>query len=88
MDIRPVDVNELVAVVMGCAIPLVAVTGIMVRVALKPLVEALAKLRASDLQRLEDRVAFLERRLELAPPNVARPSLDAGTSDQAPRLRD
>jgi hypothetical protein len=88
LDIRPVDVNELVAVVMGCAIPLVAVTGVMVRVALKPLVEALAKLRATDLQRLEDRVAFLERRLELAPPNVVRPALEPTASDPVPRLRD
>ena len=88
MDIRPVDVNELVAVVMGCAIPLVAVTGVMVRVALKPLVEALAKLRAADAQRLEDRVALLERRLELAPPNVVRPSLEAGATEPVPRLSD
>jgi hypothetical protein len=89
--IQPIDVTQLAGVIMGCAIPLIAVTGIMVRVALKPIVEALARARGGDLQRLEDRVALLERRLELASPRAAlevdQAELPAASLDPSVRLR-
>jgi hypothetical protein len=91
MDIRPIDVNELVGVVMGCAIPLVAVTGIMVRIALKPLLEAMARARGVELVHLEQRVAMLERRLELGPPGPVvntQNALEPVAVDPALRLRD
>ena len=45
VEFLPVDMTQLVAVVLGCMIPLIFVLGITMRFAAKPLVEALGKLR-------------------------------------------
>ena len=45
VEFLPVDVTQLVAVALGCMIPLIFVVGITMRFAAKPLVEALGKLR-------------------------------------------
>jgi len=66
VEFLPVDMTQLVAVVLGCMIPLIFVLGITMRFAAKPLVEALGKLRengapAKELEVLSRRVLELEQ---------------------------
>ena len=66
VEFLPVDVTQLVAVALGCLIPLIFVLGITMRFAAKPLVEALSKLRengapARDVEMLSRRVLELEQ---------------------------
>jgi hypothetical protein len=66
VEFLPVDVVQLVAVALGCMIPLIFVVGITMRFAAKPLVEALGKLRengapARELEVLSRRVLELEQ---------------------------
>ena len=66
VEFLPVDVTQLVAVALGCMIPLIFVLGITMRFAAKPLVEALGKLRengapAKELEVLSRRVLELEQ---------------------------
>ena len=63
MEVVPVDLVGLLAVFMGISIVLVPVIGITARFALKPTVEALARLFES--RGVEDSVAILERRMAL-----------------------
>ncbi|NJD20307.1 MAG: hypothetical protein FIA95_13630 [Gemmatimonadetes bacterium] len=63
MDVLPVDLTALLAVFMGISIVLVPVIGITARFALKPTVEALARL--FERRGIEDTVALLERRMAL-----------------------
>lgn len=63
MEVMPVDLVGLLAVFMGISIVLVPVIGITARFALKPTVEALARLFES--RGVEDNVAILERRMAL-----------------------
>jgi len=66
VEFLPVDMTQLVAVVLGCMIPLIFVVGLTMRFAAKPLVEALGKLRengapARELEVLSRRVLELEQ---------------------------
>lgn len=66
VEFLPVDVTQLVAVALGCMIPLIFVVGITMRFAAKPLVEALGKLRengapAREVEVLSRRVLELEQ---------------------------
>ena len=61
MDILPVDLTSLVAVIMGTSIVLIPVAGLTARFALKPLVESLS--RVWEHKGLEDTVAVSERRI-------------------------
>ena len=87
VDFLPVDMTQLVAVVLGCMIPLVFVVGLTMRFAAKPLVEALGKLRencapARELEVLSRRVLELEQevlRLRAAQGSSA-PALDPGST--------
>ncbi len=63
MEIIPIDVTGLVAVVMGISVVLVPVIGLTARFALKPTVEALSKFFESKGQ--EEALAILERRQAL-----------------------
>lgn len=63
MDVLPIDLTALLAVFMGISIVLVPVIGITARFALKPTVEALARL--FEHRGMEDSVAILERRMAL-----------------------
>jgi hypothetical protein len=64
MNVQPIDLPELAGVVLGCAIPLVAITGAMLRLVLKPFADALGRGRGNEVRQLEERVEALERRLE------------------------
>src|SRR5262249_31386960 len=61
VEFLPVDVTQLVAVALGCLIPLIFVLGITMRFAAKPLVEALGKLRENGAPARE--VEMLSRRV-------------------------
>jgi hypothetical protein len=87
VEFLPVDMTQLVAVVLGCMIPLIFVVGITMRFAAKPLVEALGKLRengapARDLEVLSRRVLELEQEvLRLrASQGSGAPSLEPGSA--------
>jgi hypothetical protein len=87
VEFLPVDMTQLVAVVLGCMIPLIFVVGITMRFAAKPLVEALGKLRengapARDLEVLGRRVLELEQEvLRLrASQGSGTPSLEPGSA--------
>ena len=88
VEFLPVDVTQLVAVVLGCLIPLIFVVGITMRFAAKPLVEALGKLRengapARDVEMLSRRVLELEQEvLRLRSGSVATdtPALESGSA--------
>ena len=63
MEIVPIDLVGLVATIMGISIVLVPVIGLTARFALKPAVDAMARL--FEHKGLDDTVAVLERRLAL-----------------------
>ncbi|GMV08195.1 MAG: hypothetical protein AMXMBFR53_44700 [Gemmatimonadota bacterium] len=63
MQVLPVDLTALLAVFMGISIVLIPVIGITARFALKPTVEALARL--FEHKGLEDTVGIMERRMAL-----------------------
>lgn len=63
MQILPIDVTALVSVILGISIVLVPVIGATARFALKPVVEALAKV--FEARDSEETLRILERRVEL-----------------------
>ena len=63
MQVLPVDLTALLAVFMGISIVHIPVIGITARFALKPTVEALARL--FEHKGLEETVGIMERRLAL-----------------------
>jgi hypothetical protein len=63
MQVLPVDIVALVSVILGISVVLVPVIGITARFALKPAVEALAKV--FEARELDESVKILERRVEL-----------------------
>lgn len=63
MQVLPVDLTALVAVLMGISVVLIPIIGITARFALKPTVEALAKL--FEHKGVEESVGILERRMAL-----------------------
>jgi len=88
VEFLPVDMTQLVAVVLGCMIPLIFVLGITMRFAAKPLVEALGKLRengapAREVEMLSRRVLELEQevlRLRSGSVNTDPPALEPGSA--------
>lgn len=63
MEFKPVDLSELIGIMMGTSIVLIPVMAFAARYALKPMVEALGKVWAA--KEGADRIAVLERRLVL-----------------------
>ena len=69
MPVEPVDLVELVAIIMGVSIVLVPILGLTARFALKPTVEALSnffehKGTEETVRILERRVSLMEQQLE------------------------
>jgi len=69
MQLQPINLVAVIAVIMGISVVLVPAIGLTARFALKPVVEALSKVfesRGSDeaLQLVERRLAFLETQME------------------------
>jgi hypothetical protein len=69
MQLLPIDLTSLVAVILGISIVLVPVIGLTARYALSPTVQALAKLFES--KGTEEAVRILERRMELQEQEIA-----------------
>lgn len=63
MEVLPVDIVALVSAILGISIVLVPVIGLTARFALKPVVEALA--RVFESRSVDETVRILERRVEL-----------------------
>lgn len=63
MQVLPIDLTAIVAIVLGMSVILIPVAGLTLRFAIKPAVEALAK--SFEHHGLEDTVAILERRMGL-----------------------
>ena len=63
MQVLPVDLTAIVAVVMGMLVVLIPVAGVTLRYAIKPITESLARLRESGMER--EKVQILERRVAL-----------------------
>lgn len=63
MQIAPIDLTSLIAVIMGISIVLIPVIGLTARFALKPTVEALSKFFETKGQ--DETIAILERRQAL-----------------------
>ena len=63
MQILPVDLTSLVAVILGISIVLIPVMGLTARFALQPVVTALAKV--FDVRDSEETLRIIERRVEL-----------------------
>ena len=69
MQLEPINLVEVIAVIMGISVVLIPVIGLTARFALKPAVEALSRVfesRGSDesLQIVERRLALLETQIE------------------------
>jgi hypothetical protein len=66
--ILPIDVTGIVAVVMGLMVVLIPVAGLTARFALKPIAEAVARMREGqgtnrELQLVERRLALMEQQI-------------------------
>lgn len=69
MQVMPIDLEAIIAIVMGISIVLIPVAGLTARFALKPTVEAMARLfehkgLEETVDLLERRMGFLETRME------------------------
>jgi len=69
VQILPIDLTSIIAVIMGISVVLIPVIGLTARFALKPVVEALSRVfeaRGMDesLQIMERRIALLETQME------------------------
>jgi hypothetical protein len=63
MEVMPIDLTQIIAVIMGVSIVLVPVIGLTARFALKPVVESLGHFFQS--RNVEESVRILERRMVL-----------------------
>jgi hypothetical protein len=66
MNVLPVDLVALTAIVLGCLMFLIPIAGLTARFAIRPITEAMAKMNAGgadrqSLQLLERRLALLEQ---------------------------
>ena len=63
MQVMPIDVTAITAIVMGMMVVLIPIAGVTLRFAIKPITESMARLRESGMER--DKVELLERRMAL-----------------------
>ena len=68
VPVAPIDVTGVVAVVMGLMVVLIPVAGLTARFALKPIAEAVARMREAqgtnrELQLIEQRLALMEQQI-------------------------
>lgn len=77
MQMLPIDLTSLVAVIMGISVVLIPVAGLTARFALKPAVEALGRFiegkgKEEAVHVVERRIALLEQQLEVLQTSVDR----------------
>lgn len=68
VPVAPIDVTGVVAVVMGLMVVLIPVAGLTARFALKPIAEAVARMREAqgtnrEIQLVEQRLALMEQQI-------------------------
>ena len=63
MQVMPIDLTAITAIVMGCLMVLIPVAGLTARFALKPVVESFSQLFQS--KGVEEKLAITERRVAL-----------------------
>jgi len=63
MELMPVDLTAIVAIIMGMLVVLIPIAGLTARFAIKPITESMAKLRQGNMDRQV--LEMLERRLSL-----------------------
>jgi hypothetical protein len=80
VPILPIDLTAVVAVVMAMGIVLVPVAGLTLRFALKPIAEAMAKIK--EAQGAGQQVAVMQQRIDLLEQQVA------GMESEMTRLRE
>ncbi len=80
VPILPIDLTAVVAVVMGMLIILVPVAGLTLRFALKPIAEAMAKIK--EAQGAGREVAVMQQRIDLLEQQLA------GVESEMTRLRE
>ena len=66
--VMPIDVTAIVAIIMGMMVVLIPIAGVTARFALKPIAEAVARVREAsgttrELQVVEQRLSLLEQQL-------------------------
>ena len=76
MQVEPINVTGIIAVIMGISVILIPVAGLTVHFALKPLVGAFA--RVFEHRGLEETVGIMDRRMELIEAQVE--SMDAAVN--------
>jgi hypothetical protein len=59
----PINVTEIVAIVMGMLVVLIPVAGITLRFAIKPITESIARMREGGMDR--EKMELMERRMSL-----------------------
>lgn len=69
MEVLPIDLTAVIAVVMGSLMVLIPVVGLTARFALKPVVEAMARARSGqstqeEVRLLQQQVALLEQQVQ------------------------
>ncbi len=74
MPVAPIQVTDVVAVFMGTLIILIPVAGITLRFAIKPIAEAMAKVRQA--QGAQEEVQLLRQRLDLMEQQLANVESD------------
>ena len=77
MQVLPIDVTSLVAIIMGTSIVLIPVAGLTARYALKPVVDAIGRFvqgkgAEETVQIMERRMALLEQQLDVLQHTVDR----------------
>lgn len=63
MEVLPIDLTEIVSIVLGLSVVLIPIAGLTARFALKPLVESLTQV--NEVRGVEETVAITERRVAL-----------------------
>jgi hypothetical protein len=76
VQVLPIDLESIIAIVMGISIVLIPVAGITARFALKPTVEAFSRL--FEHKGLEETVSILERRMSLLETQMESMDLSLG----------
>ena len=77
MNVLPIDLTALVAIFFGCLIVLIPLAGITARFTIKPIAEALARVRegqgaSREVAILEQRVSLLEQQLQAVETSLDR----------------
>ncbi len=77
VPVAPIDVTSVIAVVMGILVVLIPISGLTARFALKPIAEAVARMREAQgtsqaLGLVEQRLALLEQQMSSLESDVKR----------------